>query len=275
MNIQELPHPLIFAHRGASAYAPENTLAAFELALKQGAMAIELDVKLSADGEVIVIHDQTVDRTTNSHGRVAELTLDELRQLDAGSHFDICFQGEAIPTLAEVFESIGDKALINIELTNYNSPTDDLPQKVAELTIQYGLARHILYSSFNPIALRRIRKMIPEAPLGLLALPGPGGMLARSWFGRLVPYYSLQPAWRDISPRLVKRVHKRGCKVFSYTVNNAQNMSRLFNMGVDGVFTDDPVLALDIAQGINADHPDPRSTESRDTRAESTSEDRL
>ena len=96
--------PLIFAHRGASAHAPENTLAAFELAFQQNADVIELDSKLSADGHVVVIHDQSVDRTTNGFGRVSELTLAGLRELDAGSHFSATFHGEQIPTLVEVLE---------------------------------------------------------------------------------------------------------------------------------------------------------------------------
>src|SRR3990170_393671 len=103
----QLPRPVIFAHRGASAYAPENTLAAFSLAVRQKSDGIELDAKLSADGHVVVIHDQTVDRTTSSRGRVADLTLADLREMDAGSHFDVEYKGERIPTLEEVFEAIG------------------------------------------------------------------------------------------------------------------------------------------------------------------------
>ncbi|MGA7607078.1 MAG: glycerophosphodiester phosphodiesterase family protein, partial [Anaerolineales bacterium] len=96
---EDLSNPIIFAHRGASAHAPENTLASFELALSQGADAIELDVNLSADGEVVIIHDSTVDRTTNGHGRVAQLSLTELRSLDAGSFFSEKYHGEKIPLL--------------------------------------------------------------------------------------------------------------------------------------------------------------------------------
>src|SRR3990170_7761080 len=125
--------PLIFAHRGASAYAPENTLAAFRLALDQGADGIELDAKLSADGEIVVIHDQTVDRTTPRKGRVDQLTLSELRKLDAGSWKGDVFSGEKIPALAEVFSAVGGKLKINVELTNYSSPQDGLANKVLAL----------------------------------------------------------------------------------------------------------------------------------------------
>ena len=113
------PHPLIFAHRGASAHAPENTLAAFLVALQQGADGIELDAKLTADGHVVVIHDQTVDRTTKISGRVRDMPLEALLELDAGSHFDVAFKGEPIPTLQQVFERMGQEVLINIELSNY------------------------------------------------------------------------------------------------------------------------------------------------------------
>ncbi|HBY09528.1 MAG TPA: glycerophosphodiester phosphodiesterase, partial [Chloroflexi bacterium] len=122
-----LPRPAIFAHRGASAYAPENTLAAFKLAVDQGADAIELDAKLCADGQIIVIHDQTVERTSNGAGKVADLPLSALQELDAGSWFGLEFKGEPIPTLDEVFEAVGQKIFINIELTNYASPRDLLP----------------------------------------------------------------------------------------------------------------------------------------------------
>jgi glycerophosphoryl diester phosphodiesterase len=249
----ELPTPAIFAHRGASAYAPENTLAAFELALRQGADGIELDAKLSADNQVMVIHDQSVDRTTTHKGRVRDLRLVDLRKMDAGSHFDIAFQGEPIPTLEEVFKAVGQLTIINVELTNYASPTDDLPEKVAELVKRHRLNQRVIFSSFNPIALARIRRLIPEAPLGLLALPGRKGYLARAWVGRLLGYQNLHPELSDVKPSLVDGLHKRGRKIFVYTVNQEADMHRMFSMGVDGIFTDDPVLAEKVRQWVLSD----------------------
>ena len=131
--LPDLPSPAIFAHRGASAYAPENTLAAFELAVRQGANAIELDLKLTADGHVVVIHDLTVDRTTDGSGRVGDLPLAAIQELDAGYHFDQTFSGERIPTLEQVLEALYKKTLINIEIANYGSPLDDLPEKTCHL----------------------------------------------------------------------------------------------------------------------------------------------
>lgn len=246
-----LPHPTVFAHRGASAYAPENTLAAFELALRQGADAIELDAKLTKDGQVVVFHDQTIERTTGGTGRVKDLTLAELRKLDAGSHFDVAFQGELIPTLDEVFKAVGQLTYINVELTNYASPTDALPEKVAALVKRHKLNRRVLFSSFNPLALMRIRRLLPEIPIGLLALPGRSGGWARSPVGRLLRYQSLNPEHGDVTPQLVERVHKRGEYVYTYTVNQEAEMKRLFSLQVDGIFTDDPVLALAVCKGVS------------------------
>ena len=243
MLFEAIPHPAIIAHRGASAYAPENTLAAFKLALQQGADGIELDAKLSADGHVMVIHDQTVDRTTPFHGKVGDFRLAELRKMDAGSHFDVAFKGEPIPTLEEVFKAVGQLTYINVELTNYASPFDSLPEKVAELVHHFKLSHRVFFSSFNPIPLQRIRRLIPEAPIGLLAFPGFKGRLARGWLGRIIRYHSLHPEVKDTSSALVNRLQRRGCWVYVYTVNREEEMWPLYDMGVDGIFTDDPLLA--------------------------------
>jgi len=168
----QLPRPTIFAHRGASVHAPENTLSAFQLGLQQGADAIELDAKLSADGVVVVIHDATVDRTTDGNGAVKKLSLEAIKELDAGSFFDHAFHGERIPTLGEVFEAIGKLTFINIELTNYTSPYDALPEKVAEQVIKHNLQERVLFSSFNPSILCRIHRLLPSVPIGLLAFSG-------------------------------------------------------------------------------------------------------
>lgn len=246
MVFSNLTRPAIIAHRGASAYAPENTLAAFKLALQQGADAIELDAKLSADGQVAVIHDQTVDRTTPLHGKVRNFNMAELHKMDAGSHFDVSYRGEPIPSLEEVLKAVGQLTYVNIELTNYASPLDQLPEKVAELVKRHRLVQRVFFSSFNIIALRRIQRLLPEAPAGLLLAPGWRGRLAHRFLGRYVHYHSLHPALSDVTKTLVDQVHKQGRKIFVYTVNQEQDMRRLFEMGVDGLFTDDPLLAQSV-----------------------------
>jgi len=241
-----LPRPTVFAHRGASAYAPENTLAALELAVQQNADAIELDVKLTLDGHVVVIHDQSVDRTTDGEGRVSQMTLDEIKELDAGSHFDPTYHGEPIPTLNNVLESLGKSIYINIELTNYSSPLDDLPQKVADLVLKHALSSHILFSSFNPIALIGIKRRLPSVPIALLCLPGQGGAWARSRLGYILRYQALHPEKGDVTEILVDRVHRYGYRIHTYTVNRSDDIHRMYNLNVDGIFTDDPILAREI-----------------------------
>lgn len=251
MLYQALPRPTIFAHRGSKAHAPENTLAAFKLAVSQGAPAIELDAKLSSDGEVIVFHDKILNRTTNGSGAVGRMPLAALKELDAGSHFSAAFKGEKIPTLAEVFETVGQQVFINVELTNYASPRDSLPEKAAALVKKFGLQDRIMFSSFNHITLQRAHQLLPEVPLGLLALPGILGATARSWIGRRwVLYQAIHPEVRDASPRLIRNAQQRGHRVHVYTVNQRQVMLRLFQAGVDGIFTDDPLLAFSVLQEI-------------------------
>jgi glycerophosphoryl diester phosphodiesterase len=246
--LTSLPQPIIFAHRGASAHAPENTLAAFELALAQQADAIELDVKLSADGQAIVIHDSTVDRTTGSHARVKDLPLRELRALDAGSFFSVKFLGEKIPTLEEVFEAIGKRTFINVELTNYNSSHDQLVETVCSLVKKCGLQEQVMFSSFFASNLTKARAYLPEVPRGLLAFGGLLGAWARSFGFAFGSYQALHPYLKDVTPQQVQRVHRLRRRIHVWTVNPAEDMRRLFHWGVDGIFTDDPQLAVRIRE---------------------------
>ena len=244
--LDSLPQPIIFAHRGASAHAPENTLAAFELALAQNADGIELDVKLTADGQVVVIHDATVNRTTGSHGRVKDLSLAQLQALDAGSFFSEKYRGEKIPTLEEVFETVGKRAFINVELTNYNTPRDQLVETVCMLVKKFGLQKHVIFSSFLASNLSKARAYLPGVPRGLLAFHGLLGAWARSFgfaFGR---YHALHPNLKDVTPEQVQRVHRLQRRIHVWTVNAAEDMRRLFGWGVDAIITDDPLLAVQV-----------------------------
>jgi glycerophosphoryl diester phosphodiesterase len=242
--LESLPHPVIFAHRGASAHAPENTLAAFELALAQQADAIELDVKLSSDGQVVVHHDTTMERTTNGHGRLKDLKLTELRSLDAGSSFSEKFRGEKIPTLDEVFEMVGKRTIINVELTNYSTPGDDLVETVCRLVKKHKMQKHVLFSSFFASNLAKARSYLPDVPLGLLAYPGLLGTWARSFGFVFGKYQALHPFVKDMTQQQGARVHRLHRRVHVWTVNDEQDMRRLFGWRVDGIFTDDPERAV-------------------------------
>lgn len=236
--------PLIYAHRGSSMYAPENTLAAFVLAKEQGADGIELDTKLSADGEVVVFHDRTVDRTTQGKGRVNQLTLAQLRQLDAGMWKGQSFKGEKIPTLAEVFEVVGGKMIINIELTNYFSMSDGLPEQVVKLVRKHKLEDSVMFSSFLSMNLAEVRKLCPEAPIGLLSVSGLPGIISRSWFTRRVSPEYCMPHHKAVTRELIEERKKAGRKCNVWTVNSPEVMRRMISFGVDGLITDDPLLGM-------------------------------
>jgi glycerophosphoryl diester phosphodiesterase len=246
MMLESLPQPVIFAHRGASAHAPENTIAAFELAVAQQADGIELDVKLTSDGHVVVHHDATVNRTTNGQGKLKDLSLAELKKLDAGSSFSEQFRGETIPTLEEVFEAVGGRTFINIELTNYNTPRDQLVETVCMLVKKHQMQKRILFSSFFAGNLSRARSYLPDVPTGLLAFNGVLGAWARSFGFVFGKYQALHPYLKDMTQQEVLRVHRLKRRVHVWTVNAQEDMRRLFGWGVDAIFTDDPQLAVKV-----------------------------
>ena len=241
----DYPRPMVIAHRGDKSHAPENTLAAFNLAAEEGADAIEFDVKLSFDGKVIVLHDQRIDRTTNGTGDVSKIPLSALRELDAGGWFSEKFRGERIPTLDEVFETIGKRLYMNVELTNYFTSGDELVMKVVESVEKHSLQNQVFFSSFLPSNLKKTHSLMPDVPRGLLSRPGLAGLWGRtfSWRG---DYFALHPNLLDVKPGLVRRIHKAGKRIHVWTVNTKEDMERMIILGVDAIFTADPVLAISI-----------------------------
>jgi glycerophosphoryl diester phosphodiesterase len=247
--LANLPRPIIFAHRGASSRAPENTMAAFQLAVMDGAPAIEVDAKLTRDGRIVVFHDSTLSRTTDGEGRLSEKTADELRMLDAGSHFSERFRGEKIPFLEEVFEVFGKKLLINVELKNYLTPLDGLVERVCELVRQHAVQANMLFSSFYPSNLRRAAKLLPDVPRALLAMRGWRGAWARSFGFAFGDYAALHPHITDATAQQVQRAHKLGRRVHAWVVNETADFRRLRDWGADGIITDDPKAALIALEG--------------------------
>ena len=241
--LMHIPTPIIFAHRGASAHAPENTMAAFELAIRLGAPAIEFDVKLSLDHQVIILHDQTLDRTTNGTGSVANLPLAALRELDAGSWKACEYHNEKIPLLDEVLETVGKKVYINIELTNYATPFDGLVKEVVPLVKKHGLLDRVIFSSFNFANLMAAQRLLPDVPCGQLILEGRQGWLQRA-AARFMRLEAEHPYSSDVNADLVQRLHALGRRVHVWTVNDPAEMLRLRNCAVDGIFSDDPLVAL-------------------------------
>ena len=242
--IEHFPRPIIFAHRGDFAHAPENTLPSFQQALQKGADGVELDAKLTSDGHVIVIHDSTVDRTTDGKGRVTSLTLEAIRKLDAGRWFNEKFAGTKVPLLEEVFEMVGTDKMINIELTNYSSPRDGLVVKVCELIKRHNNHSQILFSSFFSSNLKIAAQTLPEIPRGLLAMPGWVGLWARSFGFMFGDYQALHPHISNASREQMQRAHRLKRRVHVWTANTPEEINRLKEWGVDGIITDEPQTAV-------------------------------
>lgn len=241
--LEHFRSPVLFAHRGACAHAPENTLPAFELALRQGADGVELDAKLSADGQVVVIHDASVDRTTNGHGRVRDLSAAELQALDAGRSSSGEFRGARIPRLEEVLETIGKRGIINVELTNYFTPHDELVETTCALIKKHNMQRQVLFSSFYAANLKKAARLLPEVPRGLLALRGWMGAWARSFVFDFGDFQALHAHITDTHPEQVQRVHRLGRRIHVWTANTEEEARRLTDWRVDGIFSDDPLTA--------------------------------
>jgi glycerophosphoryl diester phosphodiesterase len=252
LMLNELPSPLILCHRGAKNYAPENTLSAFKIALELGADGFELDTQLTSDGHIVVFHDNTVDRTTNGHGKLSKLTLAELRELDAGSSFSEKFRGEKIPTLDEVFEILGKRAFIDVELKNFSTPFDNLAEKVCDVIRRHQIQKNVMFSSFLPWNLKKAAGILPEVPRGLITAKDWRGVWGRSFGFNFGDYDALHPYLGNVTAQQVHRVHKLKRKINVWTVNTEDDLQRMFNWGVDGILTDDPQLALRVTRSSSA-----------------------
>lgn len=245
--LQPRPAPLVLAHRGASAHAPENTLAAFILAADQHADGIELDAKLTRDGEIVVMHDAAVDRTTDGHGRVSDHTVAEIKSLDAGSNFGTQYATEHVPLLKEVFDAVAQRLIINIELTNYTSRQDGLELKVIDLIKQYNLIDRVMVSSFNPFSLRKVKSIEPRIVCGLLYSPDMPIYLRRAWLAPIIPHLDAHhPHHQKVTASYVRRLHTQGKKINIWTANDIDAIRSAIEFGVDGIMGDDPVLIREI-----------------------------
>jgi glycerophosphoryl diester phosphodiesterase len=232
--------PQIFAHRGAKLVAPENTLPAFQKALEMGVDGIELDVHTSKDGQLVVIHDFSVDKTTNGHGRVEGFTAAELARLDAGSHFHPAFAGVGVPTLAQVLELVGEHCRVNVEIKCEEDDGGDEVELLAALIHQRQLYEQVIVSSFNPITLIKLRWVDPKIQLGLLYFQELPPHLRQAWFTPILQPQALHPYHGLVTANLVAWARRQGCAVNTWTVNEVAEARRLADLGVDVIMTDAP-----------------------------------
>jgi glycerophosphoryl diester phosphodiesterase len=228
--------PLLIAHRGASADAPENTIAAFELALEQGADGLELDVHLSADGHPVVIHDFTLERTTDGAGPVSALSVRELKRLDAGGWRDRYFQGQRVQTLQEVLERFRDRARFWLELKGGPALYPGLEERVVSTVEIYDAVDRVLVQSFDPAAIGEVRTLNRDIRVGAVVAQAP---LDRAL---LVPgtVDAICPALAACSAGLIGEVRQAGLDCHVWTVNEPAQVDRLVSWGVSGIITDRP-----------------------------------
>ncbi len=231
----------IWAHRGASAVAPENTMAAFEAALKLGADAIELDVHRTSDHVLVVIHDETVTRTTQGRGSIATASLAFLQTLDAGYKFGVQFIGEKIPRLDDVLDFIkSTHLLVNIELKTNKVTYPGLEKQVVELIKEMHMQDRVVLSSFNYQSLRRVQALQEGLQTAMLC----------SEFRAIAPQdakrfgaFAVHPAVSLISPMYMQQALQIGVAVRPYTVDDPMVIKQLASMGVDAVITNHPLRA--------------------------------
>jgi glycerophosphoryl diester phosphodiesterase len=237
-------HPQVFAHRGAKSVAPENTLPAFQRALEMGVDGIELDVQCTRDGEMVVIHDFTVDHTTNGTGKVADFSYAEIARLDAGCHFGESFAGTPIPTLAQVFDLVGDRCVVNIEIKSMAPDGGPEVEAVIKFIQSRRLHEQVIVSSFNPISLIAMRWHDPKVPLGLLYMDNLPIFLRRAWMGPLIAPEALHPHYKMIDAEYIHWAHRQGHYVNTWTVNDLAEAKRLADLGVDTIMSDVPDVLM-------------------------------
>jgi len=223
--------------------APENTLPAFQAAIELDADGIELDVQYSSDGKLVVIHNPTLEATTDGTGRVTAHTFEELRRLDAGARFAPQFAGTPIPTLDEVLELAAGRLLVNIELKALDTATAGIGADAVQCVRAHGMADQVVISSFNPLALRRAKGAGPEIECALLTAPDlPGWLRSRPtlWLSRAD---SIHPEHPMVDAAYMAWARRRRMAVRPWTVNEEADMRRLIALGVDALITDLPDVA--------------------------------
>jgi glycerophosphoryl diester phosphodiesterase len=228
----------VMAHRGASAAAPENTLAAIRQAIDSGAQWVEIDVQETADGQVVVVHDSDLKKIGGSALTVAGSTLEQLQQVDIGSWFGPEFADQRIPTLDEVLRLCKGRIGVNIELKYYGKQVR-LEERVAEIVERTGMTDQVVFMSLSYEGIQTLRRLRPEWKVGLLSSLAVGNLADLD-----LDFLALNG--RAGSRHLIRAAHKRGKEVFVWTVNDPVTMASMIGRGADALITDEPALAVSV-----------------------------
>ncbi|MBN1284783.1 MAG: glycerophosphodiester phosphodiesterase [Anaerolineae bacterium] len=239
---------LNLAHRGAREAAPENTLPAFERALELGADGFELDVHITFDDVPIVMHNFTLDETTDGEGHITGYTLEQIKAFDAGSHFAAEFAGTPIPTLAEALDAFPE-AIVNIELKSLSLEDTGLERAVIDVVRQHSAEKRVILSSFNPTCLRRVRKRAPDLPIGHLTAGDLPIAMRQGWLLFGVKREAVHPHYEMVDERFVAAAHRKQRRVNVWTVNEPEDMKRMLELGVDAIITDVPDVFKAVLEG--------------------------
>ncbi|MBO0991722.1 glycerophosphodiester phosphodiesterase [Bacillus sp. SD088] len=233
----ELQGTISVAHRGASGYAPENTMAAFQKAVDHGMDYIELDIHLSKDDQLVIIHDDKVNRTTNGSGYVRNFTLEELKELDAGSKFNASFKGERIITLEELLDTMLHQIGIIIEIKEPEANTG-IEQILADLIEQYNNTNNVIIQSVNFESMKKMHELLPKIPVAVL-VSRTEHPLSSQQLDDIADYATyVNYNIRYLRQRDVEEIHKRDKKVMAWTIRDPRKMQKALNLGVDGIITD-------------------------------------
>jgi glycerophosphoryl diester phosphodiesterase len=228
----------VFAHRGAGSFAPENSLPAFEKAIKMGCDGIELDVRRSADGHIIVFHDRHTYRMTRVRGNIHRLNLSDIRSLYLKqSNFPL----EKIPTLPEILDLAGKNVLINIDVKKENFSNNGFEEKILQIIDDFKCINNVIISSFNPFLLKKIALLNPKIHLGFIFRNRSSMMMLNGH-----PVKSLHARFPILSIKYLSNLYQRSSKVYAWTVDEGKKMIELIKKGVDGIITNKPELYLQI-----------------------------
>ncbi|MBQ6715733.1 MAG: glycerophosphodiester phosphodiesterase [Clostridia bacterium] len=236
------------AHRGASGYAPENTLPAFQLAVDMNADGIECDIHYSKDGYFIVCHDETVDRTSNGTGVISEMTLDEIKALDFGKKFGEKFAGTTAPTLEEMLDVVKNMNVINIEIKEFGRDRDEeaILHKFYDILASYGIVDRVIVSSFHARLLKHLKDLHED--IYTCYLYGKQEKVAeyskKLGCSAIHPYFGVG----YLTTATVKSAHNRDMKVNAWTANTDEEIRRCVKLGCDGVITNYPDIAIAISE---------------------------